>query len=92
MGAGCPALVELGQTVPLIRQRIISLAAEILRVLGDSTGLSLAGIAESVGLARSSVHSYIFHDIRYVVQTVSLNHDCPAVFTVIAERDSCLLQ
>lgn len=39
--------------------QLISRAAQILRTLGDSTGLSLAGIAESVGLARSTVHRIV---------------------------------
>lgn len=39
--------------------QLISRAAQILRILGDSTGLSLAGIAEQVGLARSTVHRIV---------------------------------
>lgn len=39
--------------------QLISRVAQILRTLGDSTGLSLAGIAESVGLARSTVHRIV---------------------------------
>ncbi|MES2394000.1 MAG: IclR family transcriptional regulator [Acidobacteriota bacterium] len=39
--------------------QLIARAAQILRALGDSTGLSLAGIAENVGLARSTVHRIV---------------------------------
>lgn len=39
--------------------QLITRAAQILRTLGDATGLSLAGIAESVGLARSTVHRIV---------------------------------
>jgi len=39
--------------------QVIARAALILRVLGASTGLSLAGIAERVGLARSTVHRIV---------------------------------
>jgi DNA-binding IclR family transcriptional regulator len=39
--------------------QLITRAAQILRTLGDSTGLSLAGIAENVGLARSTVHRIV---------------------------------
>jgi DNA-binding IclR family transcriptional regulator len=39
--------------------QLISRAAQILRTLGGSTGLSLAGIAETVGLARSTVHRIV---------------------------------
>jgi DNA-binding IclR family transcriptional regulator len=38
---------------------LIARAAQILRTLGDSTGLSLGGIAENVGLARSTVHRIV---------------------------------
>lgn len=39
--------------------QLIARAVQILRTLGDSTGLSLAGIAENVGLARSTVHRIV---------------------------------
>lgn len=39
--------------------QLITRVAQILRTLGDSTGLSLAGIAENVGLARSTVHRIV---------------------------------
>ncbi len=39
--------------------QVIARAALILRVLGDSTGLSLANISDRVGLARSTVHRIV---------------------------------
>jgi DNA-binding IclR family transcriptional regulator len=39
--------------------QVIARSAQILRVLGDFNGLSLAGIAENVGLPRSTVHRIV---------------------------------
>ena len=39
--------------------QVIARSAQILRILGDFNGLSLAGIAENVGLPRSTVHRII---------------------------------
>jgi DNA-binding IclR family transcriptional regulator len=41
------------------RIQVIARSAQILRVLGDFNGLSLAGIAENVGLPRSTVHRIV---------------------------------
>jgi DNA-binding IclR family transcriptional regulator len=51
--------LEKARTSRIAGVQLISRAAQILRALGDSTGLSLAGIAESVGLARSTVHRIV---------------------------------
>ncbi len=39
--------------------QVITRAARILRVLGESTGMSLADISEAVGLPRSTVHRMV---------------------------------
>jgi DNA-binding IclR family transcriptional regulator len=39
--------------------QVIARSAQILRILGDFNGLSLAGIAENVGLPRSTVHRIV---------------------------------